>query len=215
MNVADVMWKVRARVPFTGLNIMSHVLDKKSKTILDVGCGSGGPIVFLNRNQVFSVVCADIFKPYLDQCKKKMPDSGCVLCDARALPFSEKSFDTVLCIEVLEHMEKEEGLQAIAAMEHVAKKQVILATPLHHYKHSAYDNNPYQEHKYIWRSAELKKLGYRVIAFGMRGISDNVNLGKRANMVFAFKNGLWVLAGPLTRLFPNLAGHMVCVKQIG
>jgi 2-polyprenyl-3-methyl-5-hydroxy-6-metoxy-1,4-benzoquinol methylase len=78
--------------------------------------------------------------------KKNNAHDDYVLCDVRHMPVKDKSFDVVLCIEVLEHLEREEGINLIRAMEKVARRQVILTTPVSEYEQHAYDDNPYQEH---------------------------------------------------------------------
>ena len=215
MNFTAIMHRARPWVPLTSLSIIWHIMDKKSITVLDIGCGNGEPMSFINRHNQFKAVGVDVFKSYLDKCLERNIYNELLLCDIRALPLRDKSIDTILCLDVLEHLEKEEALLLITAMEKVAIKQVILATPLHHYQQSAYDNNLYQEHKYIWHAAELKELGYKVITFGIRGISDNerlISLGKKFNIVILLQNMLWVLAGLVTRFTSNLAGHMICIK---
>jgi len=52
------------------------------------------------------------------------------LCDVRKLPFKQKSFDTVLCMEVIEHLEKEEAIRLIEDMEKIARKKIIITTPV-------------------------------------------------------------------------------------
>ena len=55
--------RFRPYVPFSALNTVWRKLDKSSKTILDVGCGKGEPMAFINRHGKFKVVGIDIFKP--------------------------------------------------------------------------------------------------------------------------------------------------------
>ena len=41
--------KLRPYIPFSALNTVWRKLDKSSRTILDVGCGKGEPMAFINR----------------------------------------------------------------------------------------------------------------------------------------------------------------------
>lgn len=49
------------------------------------------------------------------------------------LPFTDKAFDTVLCAEVLEHLQWDESIKAMAEIQRVAKKYAIITLP-----HSGY-----------------------------------------------------------------------------
>jgi len=172
--------KARPYVPFTVLNTVRRSLDKRAESILDIGCGEGAPMKSINRHKHFYTVGIDIFEPYINKCKRQGTHNEYVLCDVQNLPFHRKSFDIVLCMEVLEHLESEAGGKLLEAMEEVACKQVIISTPVGTYKQCSYDENPHQEHKIIWSPAELKKLGYKVRGHGIR------NIGGRAGLISKF-----------------------------
>ncbi|MCL0053364.1 class I SAM-dependent methyltransferase [Dehalococcoidales bacterium] len=112
----------------------------------------------------------DIFKPYLLEARAKGVFSDLILGDVRFLPFKDKSFDVTICMEVLEHLDKEDGEKLLGGLERVARKQILLTTPVGKYVQHPYDGNPYQEHKYIWNEKELKKRGYKVKGLGIRGL---------------------------------------------
>ncbi len=208
--------KARPRIPFTALNTTWRSMNKRGQSILDVGCGSGEPMRFINRHNHYFSVGADIFEPYLRECKRRRIHSQYVLCDVRNLPFKDKSFDIVLCLEVLEHLGREEGKELLKKMEGIAKKQVVLSTPVGNYKQESFDGNPHQEHKHTWNSKEMKALGYRVIGIGMRNLGGKAGIQSPLPLPLRLLvNIIWVLAGPLVYFFPRLAGDMVCTKKIG
>lgn len=154
------LWReARFRVPFTVLNTVWRLIDKEAKTVLDVGCGKGEPMRFINRHKHYFTVGVDIFEPYLRECERQRIHNQHILCDIRNLPFRDKSFDVVLCLEVLEHLEREDGGKLLREMERTAKKQVILSTPVGKYKQVSYEDNPHQEHKHIWSPDEMQALG--------------------------------------------------------
>jgi len=65
--------------------------------VLDIGCGEGHYFNIFKRNGL-SFVGVDVDSSVL-------PFGEGVLCgDAEALPFSDSSFDTVVCVDVLEHV---------------------------------------------------------------------------------------------------------------
>ena len=207
--------KLRPYIPFTALNTVWRKLDKDSKLLLDVGCGKGEPMRFINRRKRFYAVGVDIFEPYHQESRK----SGCydelILADIRNPPLKPKSFDIVFAMEVLEHLEKQEGERLLHSMERIVRKQMILSTPVGKYKQDPYDGNPSQEHKHIWNPATIEKLGYKVSGCGIRNIGGRHGLVARLPKKFRPLGDMaWVLAGPLARLFPSLAGDMVCSKRL-
>ena len=100
-------------------------------------------MAFINRKRKFHAVGVDVFVPYIQQCRKLGAHESLILADVRKQPFQPKSFDTVICMEVLEHMAKEEGKMMLQCFEKIARKQVILTTPVGKYKQGPYDGNPY------------------------------------------------------------------------
>ena len=64
--------RLRPLMPLTALNTCWRFLDKSAQSILDVGCGKGAPMKFINRARNFYVVGLDIFRPYLMEAKRMM-----------------------------------------------------------------------------------------------------------------------------------------------
>lgn len=160
---------------------------------------------------------ADIFAPYLEKCKSRGIHDEYVLCDVRSLPFRRKSFDVVLCLDLLEHLEKEDGARLLQAMEEIARRQVIISTPIGEFEQHSYDGNPYQEHKGSWRPNELESLGYEVRRLGFlvkhggkRPLAHffNINIFRPLQLV------AWPLAGVFVHFFPRLASGMVATKNL-
>jgi ubiquinone/menaquinone biosynthesis C-methylase UbiE len=50
--------------------------------------------------------------------------------DGRYLPFQAASFDMVLALEVIEHMEKAEGHKLLNEAKRVCREKVVVSTPL-------------------------------------------------------------------------------------
>lgn len=218
-SVADAVeaaaQRARPHVPFTALNTVWRSLDRGARTVLDVGCGRGRPLQFINSRRRLSAVGLDVFLPYLAECQRKGVHQAYVLADARHLPFRRKSFDAVLCLEVLEHLEEREGRTLLREMEEIARRQVIISTPIGSHPQHEYDGNSYQEHRFVWRPAAMRRLGYRVVGHGVR------NLGAMAGVQSPLPKALrplvhlaWIGAGPLVRFLPELGGDMVCIKRL-
>lgn len=98
-----------------------------SMTVLDVGCGTG----LFYKEVVPSVVGSDkylgidIAQPMLDIARHDFPDGKFYLGDLYGLAFSDDSFDTVLCFEVLGHLPEIEV--PIAEMLRVARQLAIFS----------------------------------------------------------------------------------------
>ena len=120
-SIEELVRRLRPYIPFSALNTVWRKLDKSSKTILDVGCGKGEPMAFINRHGRFKAVGIDIFRPYLVEARRKGVYHDLILGDVRFLPFKDKSFDAVICMEVLEHLEKEDGEKLLLELERVVK----------------------------------------------------------------------------------------------
>lgn len=77
------------------------------KCVLDVGCGSGAAgFDILSRTTSASLVGVDIELSILNEANNESPNNKChfVSCDGFSLPFSDSSFDLVVCQYVLQHL---------------------------------------------------------------------------------------------------------------
>lgn len=140
------------------------------KVILDVGCGFGTwhlirVLVDQGGTRAYLVGC-DVFRPYLKKVKKYNPYDDLVLCDVRFVPFRFSCADTVLVFEVLEHVEKEEGLNVLVNLEQLSKKNVIVTTPLGFYKQDKGRGNVFETHRSAWYEKDFARLGYVTRTYG-------------------------------------------------
>ncbi len=117
-------------------------------TYLDVGCGPPGkrPYRPLRYKEVVN----------LDACAEYRPK---VVLDfsVENLPFKENSFDVVLFLDVIEHLEKKRGFIILDQCKRIARRWVFLLTPLWWEDHKeAAKKNPYQLHLSKWTYADFK-----------------------------------------------------------
>ncbi len=207
--------KIGEYVPFTASNLVWRLLNNSSKSLLDVGCGPGRPGRTIKRHKNIFTVGADIFFPYLISGKRRQIHNEYVQCDVRKLPFKEKSFDVVLCKEVIEHLEKAEGEEVIRELEQIARRQVIITTPVGGYIQQEYDGNPFQEHLSARAPTELRQSGYTVRGVGIRGMHGEQGFQKHFPKFLGFLlDIMYVLAGPIVYFFPEIACYMVCTKRL-
>jgi len=71
------------------------------------------------------------------------------------------TFDVVLLMDVLEHLERPEGPALLNYAIGHARHSVFLSTPISRYPQGALRGNPYQQHISLWTDAELRDLGFR------------------------------------------------------
>jgi len=129
-------------------------------SVLDLGCGDKSRTKLLTRNN--KVVSVDAWE-------KTKPD---ILLDVEKsnLPFAENSFDVVLLIDFVEHLDKEIGKKVIDQAIKIAKKKVILLTPNFWTDNMENVNNPdlwcyhneFDKHKSEWKAEDFT--GWEVIA---------------------------------------------------
>ncbi len=96
-------------------------------TVLDLGCGDGA-ISNCLVSDGFDVTGVDISTEALKHFKGKG-----VVASLDKLPFSDYSFDLVICAEVLEHLPEETYERAVKEIERVARQYVIISTPNEEY----------------------------------------------------------------------------------
>ncbi len=186
---------------------------KKSDTVLDVGCGVNSPLLQIKKT--FKSTGIDVYKPVIQESKKKNIHDSYVLGDITKLSkfFKAKNFDSVISLDVIEHLTRKEGMVLMKNMEKIAKKNVIILTPNGFYHQDHYDGNPHQEHKSGWKESDFLKLGYRV--FGLRGLK--YIRGECATITrkpWLFWGIIAFFSEPFLLFFPFLSYHLFAVKNI-
>lgn len=94
---------------------------RSGPALLDVGCGNGDFARFLGDREVEGIDLADPVDP--------PPNLRFRRGDATSLPFADRSFSYVTCVDVLEHLPVELRAKAIAEIVRVARDGIILAFP--------------------------------------------------------------------------------------
>lgn len=147
------------------------IINKSAESILDVGCGQGFPMRMIkNRMKVKKSTGIDLFKPYIEIGKKLKVHDQYIISDIRKLELAQKSFDVVLALQVLEHLNKKDAWAVLDNLEKIAKKQIIISTPIGKMYHPPVDNNKLQLHKSAFYPEEFEKRGYNIVKFGRKEI---------------------------------------------
>lgn len=118
---------------------------------------------------------------------------------------------------MIEHLPKEEGVRFIESLERIARKQVIIGTPVDFMKRQTGDL--YMDHVSGWIPEEFISLGYKVIGRGMPKIIpaqwlDWLDKHLPDILRRALLGPLAVLAGPYVYFYPCLAKGMICTKLL-
>ena len=138
--------------------------------VLDLGCGimqATSDTITKGSLSCKTILGVEIVEKYVDRIKEKYPTIIGNVTDTSM--FANDSFDVVICIDVLEHLEKEEALHVIGEMQRIARKHVIVYTPREFKANEENEDNAwgmgkneYQLHKCLVDENNLTSLGFKV-----------------------------------------------------
>lgn len=116
----------------------SKSFNKESK-ILDLGCGNGKNMQYLLRNGHSNVIGCDISTSFVEICKKKR--LNVIEANIMNLPYEDNTFDYIICIAVLHHLETEEDrLKGISEMMRILKPDGKILITVSSYESPFYKN---------------------------------------------------------------------------
>jgi len=112
---------------FIYIREMQHLLAG-CRTCLDVGCGDGSPVQWLDFDHTVGV---EAYGPALERARAQNTHTEFHLVRAQDISaqFSSSQFDSVVTLDLIEHLTKEDGLQLIHAMERIASRRILIFTP--------------------------------------------------------------------------------------
>lgn len=118
------------------------------KTILDVGCGEGFTLNRFRKSDIGKdLMGVDTSETAIELGRKQFPHLNLKKGSAYKLPFKDNTFDLVLCLEVLEHLENPE--KALIELTRVSKKYCVISVP----------NEPWFKLANFVRGKNLKRWG--------------------------------------------------------
>ncbi len=100
---------------------------QKTGSLIDIGCGLGYWLDFLNKKTSLDLQGGDISGEKLIHAQELHPKILFNEIDIRHLPYEDNSFDQVSCMEVLEHIP--EWKQGLSELLRISSKQVIITVP--------------------------------------------------------------------------------------
>ncbi len=135
----------------------------KINSILDLACGLSLKSQYMNCDYIVGV---DIFDKYLEKITYNK-NTILIKYDIRKILnlFLPKSFDIVLILDVLEHLKRKESLKLLRDAEKIAKKAVIIETPLGFIPQNIdiwkMGGDKYQTHRSSWDIRDFEVRGYK------------------------------------------------------
>lgn len=164
------------------------MIMRNPKSLLDLGCGPGKVMNMIkHRTKVGNAVGIDIYMPFIEQCKIEGKFDELILSDINKINYPSKSFDVVLANQVIEHLTKKDAMNLISKMEKIAKKQVIISTPIGEIEDPEHHGNKYQKHRSAFMPADFEQRGYKTIKYGYRWLLGPEGLAMNASSSLARK----------------------------
>jgi len=201
---------------FLHIQRYEHAVKYVKGMVLDVGCGLGygSGMLYRIRN---SIVAFDISDTALLYAKRNYPGPTYIRADAQAFPFEDMSFDVVVALEIIEHVNS--GIYLLREIYRVLKNEgvLILSTPnVAHLRNrlecalfkknliaekSKNPKNPYHKHEYT--PEELARL------LESTGFTIEEKWGQILTfpLVHKLPPRLWVNTG---HFLPDFSFHIIC-----
>jgi 2-polyprenyl-3-methyl-5-hydroxy-6-metoxy-1,4-benzoquinol methylase len=207
-------WRgLRAAVaPPYWLEVIDALGDARS--VLDVGCGSDSPLA-RHRARFDHLAGVDAYPAAVEAARAGGAYDELHEHDVRRLDelWPPDSFDAVAAVDLLEHLDREDGAALLDQLEGLARHRVVLFTPNGFVRQSAREGNPFQVHLSGWTAAQLRARGYTVRGVHglrpLRGAEAQIRLRPRR---------AWALVAdmsqPVVRRVPHLAYHLLAVKEV-
>ena len=157
VNVGNCVLTTKLKECLLPLHAYLNVRMSTTDTILDLGCGDKS---FSNKlvGKVTTVDAWSKFNPDIVHDLNITP-----------IPFGDKSYDYVIMMDVIEHLEKNNGFKLIEEAKRIARKGVFLLTPMWWQTNeqnvnnpkSPYYNNHFDLHKSLWTKDDFA--GWEII----------------------------------------------------
>jgi SAM-dependent methyltransferase len=185
-----------------------------AETVLDVGCGDDSPLGHV-AGRFRQLVGVEADPATAERARSRGIHDEIRVLDVRCLAeeLEPASFDAVVALDLLEHLDKADGEDLLETLERVARQRVVVFTPNGFVPQYDIGGSAWQRHRSGWTAAELRSRGFRVI--GMQGLRP---LRGALGDVRWRPRRLWLLVSdlsqPLARRAPRLANHLLAVKEV-
>lgn len=211
-------------IPFSYHWIVRQAIGDDVKTVLDMGCGGGEFMRDISEGKKWDIVGVDLHESSLKKAKKTGLYSKLIRADVTKLPKSitNSKYDVVFSSQVIEHLKKGDGKPAITRWSALAKKRLILSTPVGFIEFGPIEEevrresgkNPLQKHLSGWTPEEFEALGFIVWGQGARFIYGPGGIARRFPTLMHFFAFFSMLFSPIAYFFPKTASNMIAIKEM-
>ena len=139
--------------------------DSTPGSVLDLGMGCGNYGRVLRRAGVAAELTGvEVWPEYRNPRWERYYDHS-LQADVREFlsTVDLASYDVLLLIDVLEHMERDEGQRVLDQMRKVARVGFVISTPISRYPQPGWYGNPHEVHRYFWSDEELREQGLECV----------------------------------------------------
>jgi ubiquinone/menaquinone biosynthesis C-methylase UbiE len=163
-NLEDSHWWFVGKRRIAKNLIEEFVPLDHEEAVLDVGCGTGATMCFLDHyGRVYGI---DISETALYFCQERAL-SGLSRASTLRLPFADSSFSLVTAFDVLYHEEVVDDLAALREFHRVCKEggNVLISEPAFNFLWSYHDTAYHSKRRYVASELESKlgKVGFQVV----------------------------------------------------
>lgn len=181
-------------------------------SVLDLGCGQSSMLKYIHNIKFSTGV--EIWKPYIYESELLGIHTEYINMDVTKFETS-RPYDATICVDVIEHIEKNNALKLINKMKKWSIKKIIIIVPNGYLENGdPYDDgNVYQHHLSGWSPKDFTDLGFEVIGFNgykyCRGDGSNIRI------IHPYLRPLYAiisyLSEPFCKIFPNYAYHLFAI----
>lgn len=176
---------------------------EKGCSFLDVGCGTGEYLKIASRTANF-LIGIDISTSYLRRTTLGTGGvANLIRVDASSLPFKDRSIDSVLCSEVIEHLQ--EPKKTIDEIFRVVTKNIIFTTPNHGVRRRIAEK--------ILGNEELKKRSAQVGHINIFFINDLIQLMDHKKWKIIAKKTQYNLMPPRSIRLPTVFSPLFTIIE--
>ena len=161
-------------LPLALTSVFSVFVDRNDiKSVLDLGCGFG-KYGYLSREYFDAwhgryeekswttrIVGVEIFEKYITDTQRRVY-SDIIIDDALTyLKRSSEKFDVILCMDMIEHLTKERGVELLNEMIGHCNKITFVSAPDGFVAQGSLYGNIHENHLCGWSRGEFEKVGYK------------------------------------------------------
>jgi len=178
--------------------VLTLLAPHKNSYVADIACGMGKWGLLLRiHNQELYIVGVDLSVRNIKVAKMTRAYDDLIIADARQLPFRNHTIDYVMACEVIEHLNRNDGIKMIFELERIARIKILLTTPYARWWYT-YVKGHITRHS----PKEFRRLGFKVRGVGSKLDSKN----KIASLLKHF------ILKPLAYVLPEIGEFIIAIK---